>query len=69
MPQVDVKCSVANCNYWGQGNNCTAPSIMVDIDRHGNLTTEMASELGNTHQDQATTSKETCCRTFKPKKS
>jgi hypothetical protein len=67
MPQVDVSCTVSNCHFWGQGNNCTAPSITVEIDRHANFTAEMASELGENHQDSAGTSKETCCRTFKPK--
>jgi hypothetical protein len=70
MPQIEVKCSVANCSYWGQGNNCTAPSIMVEVDSHADYSTEMANELGiqTEHQDRATSSKETCCRTFKSKK-
>jgi hypothetical protein len=25
----DVKCEVQNCNYWGQGNSCSAESIYV----------------------------------------
>jgi len=64
-----VKCSVSNCEYWVQGNSCSADEIMVEIDAHANANykTEFASE--NTgHQDQATKSSETCCLTFEPKK-
>ncbi|GAB7388926.1 DUF1540 domain-containing protein [Bacillaceae bacterium] len=68
----DVKCSVANCVYWGQGNECTAPAIMVEVDRHArhNFNTEIAGEVGfsEEHQDYATDSSATCCHTFKPKK-
>ena len=70
MPQV--KCSVANCEYWAQGNICSADEIMVEIDAHANanLKEEFAGEYGqNDHKDQATTSSETCCLPFKPKKS
>ncbi|RKD27035.1 hypothetical protein BEP19_00215 [Ammoniphilus oxalaticus] len=68
--KVEVKCSVSNCSFWGQGNNCEAPSIMVEVDRHSEYDSEMASELGiqTEHQDTAQVSAETCCRTFKPKK-
>jgi hypothetical protein len=68
MPQV--KCSVANCEYWAQGNLCSADEIMVEIDAHANADykTEFASE-NDQHQDHASTSSETCCLTFKPKKS
>ncbi|RNB74693.1 DUF1540 domain-containing protein, partial [Brevibacillus fluminis] len=40
-----VKCSVANCTYWGEGNNCNADSIMVEVDAHANANykTEFAS--------------------------
>ncbi|MGO0062258.1 DUF1540 domain-containing protein [Brevibacillus fluminis] len=65
-----VKCSVANCTYWGEGNNCNADSIMVEVDAHANANykTEFASESGNTnHQDAAKNSAQTCCQTFKPK--
>ena len=68
--QTEVKCSVSNCSYWGQGNNCEAPAIMVEVDRHANYNSEMGSELGiqTEHQDLAENSAQTCCRTFKPKK-
>lgn len=70
MPQVEVKCSVSNCSFWGRGNNCQAPAIMVDLDPHANYNAEMGNELGidTEHQDLAAESAETCCRTFRPKK-
>jgi len=70
MPQVEVKCSVANCSFWGKGNNCQAPSIMVEVDQHADYNTEMSAEFGvdTSHQDHAPTSAVTCCKTFKPKK-
>ncbi|MCF6095008.1 DUF1540 domain-containing protein [Microaerobacter geothermalis] len=69
MPEV--KCSVSNCEYWGQGNNCVAPAIMVEIDRHANATyNEEFANIGveTSHQDMATSSADTCCHTFKPRR-
>lgn len=64
-----VRCSVANCSFWGQGNFCHANSIMIDIDQHATnrLKEEFADELGVLHKDKASTSSVTCCQTFKPK--
>jgi hypothetical protein len=69
MPQVEVKCSVANCTFYAEGNNCAAPAIMVEVDRHANYSEEFAQDLGiqTEHKDSASDSAETCCRTFKPK--
>ncbi|MEJ8544017.1 DUF1540 domain-containing protein [Brevibacillus borstelensis] len=67
-----VKCSVANCEYWSEGNNCNADMIMVEIDAHANadFKEEFAGEYGHDseHKDKADTSSQTCCHTFKPKK-
>ncbi|QQE75597.1 DUF1540 domain-containing protein [Brevibacillus composti] len=67
-----VKCSVANCEYWSEGNNCNADMIMVEIDAHAeaNFKEEFAGEHGHDsqHKDKANTSSQTCCQTFKPKK-
>lgn len=65
-----VKCSVSNCNYWGEQNVCRAEMIMIEIDRHANvrLNAEFADEdFVNNHHDSAGTSSSTCCLTFKPK--
>ncbi|NGQ97291.1 DUF1540 domain-containing protein [Brevibacillus sp. SYP-B805] len=67
-----VKCSVSNCEYWAEGNDCVADTIMVEIDKHAkaNFRTEFADEFAydSEHQDTAATSSNTCCHTFKPKK-
>ncbi len=66
-----VKCSVSNCSYWGEGNNCQAEMIMVEVDRHArrDFEEEFAGEYGHSSSDRdtATSSAETCCHTFKPK--
>ncbi|WP_419873865.1 DUF1540 domain-containing protein [Candidatus Pristimantibacillus sp. PTI5] len=68
MPK-GVSCSVANCSFWKEGNNCGASAINIEIDQHAavNLNEEFADGLGLFHQDQAEQSKATCCLTFKPK--
>lgn len=67
----DVKCSVANCEYWAQGNNCAAKSIMIEVDQHANadFSTEFAEADFNGHKDKASGVRNTCCHTFEPKKS
>ncbi|MEH6907773.1 DUF1540 domain-containing protein [Neobacillus drentensis] len=70
MPKVEVSCAISNCSFYGQGNVCTAEKIMVELDNHARYDTEMSSELGEmNHVDQAGHSAETCCKTFKPKRS
>lgn len=67
MPEV--KCSVANCEYWAQGNNCNANTIMIEVDKHSKIgyDTEFATDFEN-HQDIAKSVRNTCCHTFEPKK-
>lgn len=68
MPQV--KCSVANCYYWKEGNNCGADLIMIDLDKHADaeMDQEFAGEsFSADYQGEATDSRSTCCHTFKPK--
>lgn len=65
-----VKCSVANCQYWGQGNDCKADAIMIEVDKHANMKfdAEFAGEsFDSEHKDSADGSAGTCCHTFKPK--
>jgi hypothetical protein len=71
MAKPIVKCNVANCSFWGEGNKCQAESILVEIDSHANR--DYSMEAGEEpyekaeHQDAANTIKETCCHTFRPK--
>ncbi|MFB7138898.1 MULTISPECIES: DUF1540 domain-containing protein [unclassified Bacillus (in: firmicutes)] len=69
MPEI--RCSVANCNFWGQGNFCQADSILVQTEAY-----EYSNDVDLTIQNavldgQITTSAvhsgETCCHTFRPK--
>ncbi|MBB6675280.1 DUF1540 domain-containing protein [Cohnella nanjingensis] len=64
-----VACSVSNCSFWGEGNRCAAQEIAIEIDAHAkrNLNEEFADESFEAHQDQASSSKATCCLTFRPK--
>lgn len=69
LPNIEVKCSVSNCYFYREGNNCGAPSIMIEVDKHAFSNEEFSNELGiqTEHIDQANSSKNTCCRTFKPR--
>jgi len=72
MANPIVKCNVANCTFWGEGNKCQAESILVEIDAHSNRDYNM--EAGEEpyekaeHKDEAHAIKETCCHTFQPMK-
>ncbi|MFC5651423.1 DUF1540 domain-containing protein [Paenibacillus solisilvae] len=57
MEHPMVKCSVANCQHWEDGNVCVADSIMIEITAHAH------QKVGN-HRDEASDSSETCCQTF-----
>jgi Domain of Unknown Function (DUF1540) len=67
----DVKCNVSNCTYWGEGNNCIADAILVEIDKHANNSYDMNADgelQGNAaHKDHAHDIAETCCHTFRSK--
>jgi Domain of Unknown Function (DUF1540) len=69
MPEV--KCNVSNCTYWGEGNNCIADAILVEIDRHADNSYDMSANgelVGDAaHKDHAHDPAETCCHTFKSK--
>ena len=70
MPEV--KCSVSNCSFWGQGNFCQASAIVVHPDAqeagsNANDSYTGAVLTNETLESSVTTSVETCCHTFKPK--
>jgi hypothetical protein len=65
-----VKCSVSNCSYWTEGNECGADLIMIEVDEHADakFNEEYAGEsFDSNHRDVANDSSNTCCHTFKPK--
>ncbi|WP_017728346.1 DUF1540 domain-containing protein [Halalkalibacterium ligniniphilum] len=71
MENPVVKCNVANCTYWAEGNNCNAEAILVEIDAHSkrDFKMEAGSEPYATalEKDRANSIAETCCYTFRPK--
>jgi hypothetical protein len=52
---TEVKCSVESCHYWGDGNVCTADSIMVKntlpSDTDDNMYRISDMEIGTMKQD------------------
>ena len=70
MPNVEVNCAVSNCVFHKKGNVCGADRIQVDMDYHSqNKNTEFASEFDfDSISEKASSSADTCCKTFKPKK-
>ncbi|MGE7634977.1 DUF1540 domain-containing protein [Bacillus paramycoides] len=70
MPEV--RCSVSNCSFWGQGNFCQASAIVVQpdaqqADQIENDSYTSATLTNETLESSVATSVETCCQTFKPK--
>ncbi|MDM5153533.1 DUF1540 domain-containing protein [Bacillus sp. DX1.1] len=68
----DVRCSVSNCSFWGQGNFCQASAIVVQPDAQnaaqaGDDSYTNAVLTGEMLESSASTSVETCCQTFRPK--
>jgi hypothetical protein len=68
MPNVDVKCTVANCVYHAKGNVCGADQITIDMDRVATIDTEFSEEFAiQGRKEDANQSADTCCKTFKQK--
>lgn len=71
MGRPVVKCNVANCAFWQEGNRCNAETILVEIDGHANsnYNTEMSTEIDikPDHKDVAVDKADTCCHTFRPR--
>lgn len=68
MPNVEVKCSVANCAFHAIGNVCGADKITIDMDYESKFDTEFSAELGfEDRTEEANRSADTCCKTFKQK--
>lgn len=70
MPEV--RCSVSNCSFWGQGNFCQANAIVVQPDVQNAEQFDDTSYTntiltGEPLESSVATSVETCCQTFKQK--
>ncbi|WP_213527687.1 DUF1540 domain-containing protein [Paenibacillus sp. J31TS4] len=67
MTNPQVKCSVDNCEYWEEGNNCSAEVIMIEIDRHAGASLPQqkgGQQYDTSHTDHAEDTRDTCCHTF-----
>ncbi|WP_217563386.1 DUF1540 domain-containing protein, partial [Paenibacillus sp. GbtcB18] len=67
MENQMVKCSIANCEYWEQVNNCSAEVIMIEVNAHSNKPQPQEREglpYVPGHQDSAGGITDTCCQTF-----
>jgi len=72
MAQPMVKCSVDNCEYWAEGNNCVADTIMIEINAHAHKDLPESSggqKYDTGHQDHASDVADTCCHTFEERQS
>ncbi len=64
-----VKCTVSNCEYWGQENNCTAEQILITapasalpkVEKHGVGAEKM-------HETPIRKVEDSLCYTFEPRR-
>ena len=76
-----IRCSVESCHYYGEGDYCTADEIYVknrlpsdtDDDRRRSPDLEVGSfeqqdVAGRAEHRNARSSLESCCETFRPKR-
>ncbi|UUZ82268.1 DUF1540 domain-containing protein [Paenibacillus sp. P26] len=71
MENPTVKCSVANCAYWEEGNNCSAEVIMIEVDAHADKPQPQhkgGEGYDSRHHDTASGITDTCCQTFAERK-
>lgn len=69
--QGNIRCSVANCHYFGQGNVCEASAILVTSDvMCASLPAKLdAPDAAQVSATPIGTAAESCCKTFVPKAS
>lgn len=69
MPQLEVYCTVQNCDYWGKNNHCLAEKILIVSDSQAaawpdSVDAPMGAKLEST---QAQSCMQTACKTFRPR--
>jgi len=69
--QLAVVCSIDNCHYWAEGNECMASQILITSDAVGRQEPEsfdapVAQSMARTPVHKCM---ETCCKTFMSKDS
>ncbi|MDK2821134.1 MAG: hypothetical protein PWP31_1099 [Clostridia bacterium] len=63
-----IHCTINNCHYWSQGNECKANEIIITSDQFGQSNPDkvdatMAKQLTPESADSCMS---TCCKTFVP---
>lgn len=71
LPQLEVYCTVHNCDYWGKDNHCLAKEILIVSDAQATtwpdqVDAPVASQLPHAHADNCM---QTSCKTFRPRHS
>ncbi len=63
---LEVKCSVNNCHYWAEGNECHAEQIVVTSNHVGgaNPSRYDTGTITSSLKTPTNNSIETCCKTF-----
>ncbi len=51
MPN-QIKCTVSNCTYWDNGNQCKASAIQVDPDNGGHTAASDAATMCHTFKNK-----------------
>jgi len=64
--QLAVLCSIDNCHYWSEGNECMASQILITSDNIGRQEPESfdAPVAANMERTPVNKCMETCCKTF-----
>lgn len=67
MPQLEVYCTVQNCDYWGKNNHCLAEKILIVTDQQAatwpdSYDAPMATNLTSAEADNCM---KTACKTFR----
>jgi uncharacterized protein YbdZ (MbtH family) len=67
LPQLEVYCTVQNCDYWGKNNHCLAEKILIVTDEQASswpdhIDAPMGAQLTSAN---ATTCMQTACKTFR----
>ncbi len=67
MPKIEVYCTVQNCDYWGENNQCLAEKILIVSDAQAaqwpdQYDAPMATSLEQAHVGNCM---QTACKTFR----
>lgn len=69
MPQIEVYCTVSNCDYWGKNNHCFAEKILITNDKAAEQWPDAvdAPQASTLMATPASYCQETACKTFRPR--